>query len=102
MTNLVLWQTVSDRSRDFEFSASPHQTYGDAELLLRTTVTAEATYRCFLGCKELFPTPEQEANWEKSVWPVACNKTGARLNPPSDLEERVCLDPLVPTHSSRS
>ena len=100
MTYLVLWQTVSDRVRDFEFSASSQQTYGDAEQLLRTTVTAEATYRSFLSCKELFPTPEQESNWVKSVWPVACNKTGARLNPPSDLAERVCLDLLVTTHSS--
>ena len=100
MTNLVIWQTVSDRVRDFEFSASSHQTCGDAEQLLRTVVAAEATYRCFLSCKDLFPTPEQESSWAKSVWPVACNKTGARLNPPSDLAERVCFDLFVTAHSS--
>ena len=97
MTNLDLWQTVSDRVRDSEFSASSHQTNGDAEQLLRTTVAAEATYRCFLSCKELFPTPEQESNWVKAGWPVACNKTGARLNSPSDLAERVCFYLLVTT-----
>jgi len=100
MTYLVLWQTVSDRVRDSEFSASTHQTYGDAEQLLRTVAAAEATYRSFLSCKELFPTPEQESSWVKSVWPVACTKTGARLSPPSDLAERVCFDPLVTAPSS--
>jgi len=93
-------RTVSDRVRDLEFSASSPQTYGDAEQLLRTTAAAEATYRSFLSCKELFPTPEQESSWVKSVWPVACTKTGARLNPPSDLAERVCFDLLVTAPSS--
>ncbi len=95
MTDLAFLQTVSDRVRDLEFSASSHHTYGDAEQLLRTTDAAQATYRCFLSCKELFPTPEQESDWAKAVWPIACSKTGARLHPPSDLDERVCLNPIA-------
>jgi len=93
---MALWQTVSDRVRDSVFSTSSRRASsdapGDAEQLLRTTVAAEATYRCFLSCKELFPTPEQESNWAKSIWPVACNKTGgASVNSPSDLAEKVCF-----------
>jgi hypothetical protein len=83
----------------FTTAPSP-QTHGDEEQLSRTTVVAEATYRSFLSYKELFPTPEQESDWVKSVWAVACNKAGTRLSPPSDLAERVCFHLLATAHSS--
>ncbi|KAH9970472.1 hypothetical protein BJV74DRAFT_867052 [Russula compacta] len=82
-------RAVSDRARDEEFSGSSYPTYDDSEQLPRTIEAAEATFRCYLSYKELFPTPEQESNWVKSVWPVACNKTGARLSPPVNLPARL-------------
>jgi hypothetical protein len=92
--NLPFRQTVSDRARDDEFYASLQEAHVDPEQLSRTVIAAEATYRFFLSCKDLFPTPEKESNWVKSAWPVACNKTGARLNlsPPGGLAERVCFN----------
>ncbi|KAI0246546.1 hypothetical protein BJV78DRAFT_1253824 [Lactifluus subvellereus] len=76
---LHIVKTASDRVRDAEFSGASHQTLN--EQLQRTIDTAEATYRCYLSCKDTFPTPEQESSWVKSVWPVACRKTGTRLPP---------------------
>jgi len=50
---------------------------------------AEATYRCYLSTKDAFPDHEQALNWAKSVWPVACTRTGTRANSPDDLADRV-------------
>ncbi|KAI0294528.1 hypothetical protein BC826DRAFT_315766 [Russula brevipes] len=82
--------TVSGRARDIDFETGLHQVHDDPEQLARTIAAAEATYRSYLSYKDLFPTPEQGSSWAKSVWPVACNKTGARqFNPPGDLTERL-------------
>jgi len=93
---LGFWQTVSERARDIDFETGSHQAHDDPEQFARTITAAAATYRSYLSYKDLFPTPEQGSSWVKSVWPVACNKTGARqLNPPGDLTERVGSEPTL-------
>lgn len=58
----------------------------------RTIDAAEATYRCYLSSKDAFPDPEQASKWAKTVWPVACTRTGTRLSQPNDLADRVCYN----------
>jgi hypothetical protein len=97
MTGLTPRQTISDRARDIAFSEVPQETHWHderSEIFSRTIAAAEATYRHYLSCKDLDPTHGQEYNWAKSVWPVACSKTGTRFSSPSNLTERVC----APTH----
>ncbi|KAH9035139.1 hypothetical protein EDB83DRAFT_2318825 [Lactarius deliciosus] len=82
-------KTASDRARDTEFGVPQDGTYD--EQMRRTIDVAEATYRCFLGSKDPFPTLEQASNWAKSVWPIASTKTGTRLSPPDDLADRLAV-----------
>ncbi|KAI0246543.1 hypothetical protein BJV78DRAFT_1157817 [Lactifluus subvellereus] len=62
---LHIVKTISDRARDAEFSGVSHQTLD--KQLQRTIDIAEATYQCYLSCKDAFSTPEQESCWVKSV-----------------------------------
>jgi len=82
-----LVKTTSDRARDAEFNGLQDETYD--EQLRRTIDAAEATYRCYLSSKDAFPTPELASNWVKSVWPVACTRTGTRLSLPDDLADKL-------------
>ncbi|KAF8265699.1 hypothetical protein EI94DRAFT_1804020 [Lactarius quietus] len=82
-----LVKTTSDRYRDAEFNGSQDETYD--EQMRHTIDAAEATYRCYLSSKDAFPTPEQASNWAKSVWPVACTRTGTQLSSPDDLADRI-------------
>jgi hypothetical protein len=94
-TDLIPRQTISDRARDIAFSEVSQETHDErSETFSRTIATVEATYRHYLSCNDLVPTHEQEYNWAKSVWPVACSKTGTRFSSPGDLRGRVC----APTH----
>lgn len=81
-------KTTSDRFRDdAEFNGLQDVTYD--EQMRRTIDAAEATYRCYLSSKDAFPDPEQASKWEKTVWPVACTRTGTRLSQPDDLADRL-------------
>ena len=43
----------------------------------RVTRTARSLYRCFLSCKEAFPTPDMQDELAKAVWDEACLREGA-------------------------
>jgi hypothetical protein len=84
MTDLTPRQTISERARDIAFSEVPQETHDEhSETFSRNIVAAEAIYRHYLSCNDLFPTHEQKYNWVEFVWPVACFNTGTRFSPPS-------------------
>jgi hypothetical protein len=94
MTDLTPRQMISDKARDIALSKVPQETHDEhSETFSRTIAAAEATYRHYLSCKDLFPTHKQEYSWAKSIWPVACPKTGTRFSPPGDLREGLCTNP---------
>jgi hypothetical protein len=39
--------------------------------------TARSLYRCFLSCKDAFPTPDMKEELAKGVWNEACAREGA-------------------------
>ena len=39
--------------------------------------TARSLYRCFLSCKDAFPTPDMQDELAKSAWDEACLREGA-------------------------
>ena len=38
--------------------------------------TARSLYRCYLSCKEAFPTPDLKEELVKAVWNEACAREG--------------------------
>ena len=43
----------------------------------RVTRTARSLYRCYLSCKDAFPTPDMQDELAKGVWEEACLREGA-------------------------
>lgn len=78
-------KTASDRARDAEFIPLAHEPHNEQER--RVVGKAEAVYRTFFSYKDAFPTPEQESDWGKAIWPMACRATGVDICPPADLAE---------------
>ncbi|KAH9965692.1 hypothetical protein BGW80DRAFT_1462524 [Lactifluus volemus] len=79
-------KTTSERARDVVYINEKFD-----EQQQRVSSIAEATYRCILSCKDAFPTPDQESNWTRSVWTMACMKTGTETTPPSNLAEQLSI-----------
>jgi hypothetical protein len=40
--------------------------------------TARSLYRCYLSCKDAFPTPDLKEELVKAVWNEACVREGAQ------------------------
>ena len=47
------------------------------EVSSRVTTTARSLYRCFLSCKEAFPTPDMKEELTRRVWDEARHREGA-------------------------
>ena len=53
---------------------------------------AQSLYRCWLSCKDAFPSPFMQDNWEKEAWKEVCYRT--EVHPSPNLlqqEEEACL-----------
>ena len=48
----------------------------------RVTRTAQSLYRCYLSCKDAFPTPDMQDELAKDVWEEACIREGAHPSLP--------------------
>ena len=46
----------------------------------RVTRTARSLYRCFLSCKDAFPTPDMQDDLAEGVWGEACAREGTHPN----------------------
>ena len=46
------------------------------DISFRVTRTASSLYRCFLSCKDAFPTPDMQGEFAKGVWEEACLREG--------------------------
>ena len=46
----------------------------------RVTRTARSLYRCFLSCKDAFPTPDLQDDLAEGVWGEACAREGTHPN----------------------
>jgi len=53
----------------------------------RVTRTARSLYRCYLSCKDAFPTPDMQDELAKGVWDEACIREGAHPSPSRQDEE---------------
>ena len=42
------------------------------DISYRVTRTARSLYRCYLSCKDAFPTPDRQDEVTKGVWDEAC------------------------------
>ena len=56
----------------------------------RVLKTARTLYRCWLSCKDAFPTPDMKGRWAADVWNEACLRTKTRPNS-SPKDEEACL-----------
>ena len=41
---------------------------------------ARSLYRCFLSCKDAFPSPDMKGEWEWAAWNEACTRAGVDPN----------------------
>ena len=55
------------------------------------TRTAQSLYRCFLSCKDAFPSPEMKEQIAKGVWDEACAREGVRPDLPRQDEKASLL-----------
>jgi len=57
---------------------------GPEDILDRVTCIARSCYRCFLSCKDAFPSPSMKEEWERAAWNEACKRAGVH---PSQLPQ---------------
>jgi hypothetical protein len=62
-------KSASERGRD---EAQFHHQLDDSHG--RVVLTARALYRCWLSCKNAFPSPDLKKEWANDVWNEACAK----------------------------
>ncbi|KAI0296105.1 hypothetical protein B0F90DRAFT_1820121 [Multifurca ochricompacta] len=89
LETLRIVKATSDRARDANVIIINDET--QEEQRQRIVGVAETIYRSFFGYKDPFPTPEQESIWVKSVWAMACVKTGTEMSLSTDLAEKLNL-----------
>jgi len=75
---------VSDRGRDDAYFSRPRGTSSTpasedtSDAVMRV---ARPLYRCYLSCKDAFPSPYEEEEWVAAVWSEACARSGESLRP---------------------
>lgn len=61
-------------------------------MLERAKRIAQSLYRCYLSCKDAFPSPEKKAEWIAAVWSDACMRAETNSSPP--FQEQVMAGAL--------
>jgi len=66
--------------------------HGSEDVNCRVKKIAQSLYRCWLSCKEAFPSSDTKDEWVAGVWNVACLKTGAHRDSLRQVQdEEACL-----------
>ncbi|KAH9954064.1 hypothetical protein BC827DRAFT_80429 [Russula dissimulans] len=74
-------QSASERAQDAAVFAHPEDTPSSTpsapeDSFDRVLREAQSLYRCYLGCKEAFPSPHLTEEWVAVAWSEACSRTG--------------------------
>jgi hypothetical protein len=87
-------QHVSERGRDTEYFSrrptissalhsgvsEPDAADGPEDIFDRVNRIARSLYRCYLSCKDAFPSPDTKIEWERAAWNEACAREGVHPN----------------------
>ncbi|KAH9954062.1 hypothetical protein BC827DRAFT_80350 [Russula dissimulans] len=85
---------VSERGRDTEYFSrrptissalhsgvsEPDAADGPEDIFDRVNRIARSLYRCYLSCKDAFPSPDTKIEWERAAWNEACAREGVHPN----------------------
>ncbi|KAI0296113.1 hypothetical protein B0F90DRAFT_1114424 [Multifurca ochricompacta] len=81
-------KTASDRGRDEAYFAQrPDTPMTTEDPLERVASVARSLWRCYISCKDAFPTSKTKDEWVGIVWTKACVKTGLNPGPPMPSEQ---------------
>lgn len=59
----------------------PEPSHGIEDISDTVMRVARPLYRCYLSCKDAFPSPYEKEEWVEAVWNEACRRSGEPLRP---------------------
>ena len=59
----------------------PELSHGLEDISETVMRVARPLYRCYLSCKDAFPSPCEKEEWVAAVWSEACGRSGESLRP---------------------